>query len=961
MAKKGVENNLVIVESPAKAKTIGKYLGAGYVVEASVGHVRDLPTAMGEIPEALRKEPWARTGVNVDSNFEPIYVVPAQKREQIAHLKRLLKDATVLWLATDEDREGESISWHLVEVLKPKIPIKRLVFHEITKGAILAALESPRDIDLNLVKAQETRRILDRLFGYEVSPVLWRKVRAGLSAGRVQSVALRLLVERELERLAFRKAAYWDLLARLAPKGGSAAASFEAELVEVGGRRVASGRDFEATTGKVQGDVVVLDERTATALAQKHAKGPATVLDVESKPYTQRPAAPFTTSTLQQEAGRKLRYAAQRTMRLAQRLYENGAITYMRTDSTTLSQQALGAARAWIAEQYGAEYLPAQARVYEGKVKNAQEAHEAIRPAGSEFRSIDDVRAEFGAEAGALYELIWKRTVASQMPDARGERISVRVGLGRVAAGEAEAVLRAAGRTLTFPGFQRAYVEGSDDPSGELSEQDRVLPPLAPGQALDVAKLEAQGHETQPPARYTEASLVKELDTRGIGRPSTWASIIAVLLERDYAFARGAALVPSWTAFVVVRLLKDHFGDVLDYEFTARMEEGLDAISRGEDDGPDYLRRWYAGERGAAGRARPGLKTLVAKSLDEVDPRKACSFPLGAGTESTVEVRVGKFGLFLSDGDRRASLPEDTVPDELTLEKANKLLDDAARAPVPLGKDPTTGEPIYVKTGRFGPYVQRGDAAPVDPAKGKRKGKGKAAAAAEGAAPAVKPKMVSLLPGMEPATMDLPTALRLLSLPRDLGEHPEDPAKAHVLARLGRFGPYIVWGAESRSIPAGTSVLEIDLAQAVALLKLPRQRRGRSAPAAPLRELGVHPGTGATLKIFDGRYGPYVSDGTLNASLSKTMDPQSLTVEQAVELLVARAEREKAGGGKRGRRGGRRFGGAKASAPPAAPSAPEGSASAPAPGGPAPKKAPAPKKGAPKAGRTPKKKPRPPE
>jgi DNA topoisomerase I len=871
MPKKKPLNHLVIVESPAKAKTIQKYLGPGYVVQPSVGHVRDLPISTSEIPEPLRKEPWARLGVNVEANFEPLYVVPHRKREQITALKRLLKDADVLLLATDEDREGESISWHLVEVLKPKVPVQRLVFHEITKQAIVGALESPREIDAALVRAQETRRILDRLFGYEVSPVLWRKVKPKLSAGRVQSVALRLLVDRELERMRFKVAGYWDLVARLAAPGGS----FEAQLVEVGGTRVATGKDFEPTTGKPTGDVRVLDEAAARGLAARLARGPAKVLEVEAKPYTQRPAAPFTTSTLQQEAGRKLRFSAQRTMRTAQQLYENGVITYMRTDSTTLSDEALNAARSFIRDQYGEEFLPPAPRRYETKVKNAQEAHEAIRPAGAEFRSIESVRGEFGGDAATLYELIWKRTVASQMPDARGERVGVRVGLGRDGA---EAVLRASGRTLTFAGFQRAYVEGSDDPESELAEQDKVLPPLEAGQSLAVEGLEPQGHETQPPARFTEASLVKELDTRGIGRPSTWAAIIALLLERDYAFVKSSALVPTWTALVVVRMLKEHFGDVLDYEFTARMEEGLDGISRGEDDSREYLRRFYLGN------GKPGLKGWVEKGLDEVDPRKACTYVLGKADGHAVEVRVGRYGPFLSHGERRASLPDDTVPDELVLAKALALLEQGARAPVPLGVDPKTSKPVYVKVGRFGPYIQLGDAAP--PAKrGEKKASGE------------KPKMVSLLPEMDPATIDLAAALRLLELPRDLGAHPEDPEQKHVLARLGRYGPYVTWGTESRSIPKDVSVLEIGLAAAVELLKAPRQRRGR-ASAAPLKELGAHPQGGAPIRLFEGRFGPYVSDGTVNASLPRSMDPASLTLERAVELLAARAAKIAEGGGR---------------------------------------------------------------
>jgi DNA topoisomerase-1 len=857
---------LVIVESPAKARTIGKFLGDEYAVQASIGHVRDLPGRTSELPPSMRKHPHARLGVDLDNEFEPLYVVPPGKKEQIATLKRLLKDAPELWLATDEDREGESISWHLVEVLKPKVPIHRLVFHEITRAAIEHAMSTPREIDQDMVKAQESRRILDRLFGYEVSSLLWRKIRPRLSAGRVQSVALRLLVEREMARIAFKPAEYWDLDAvfHAGKKGG---AEFEARLTELEGKRVARGKDFVATTGLLAkpDEVRLVDKATAQALAASLAQSQGTVTSVEEKPYTQRPSPPFTTSTLQQEAGRKLRFGAQRTMRLAQRLYENGAITYMRTDSTNLSSEALSAARNLIRDQYGNDYLPEKPRIHKTKVKNAQEAHEAIRPAGTEFRSIEDVRGEFGADEVKLYELIWKRTVASQMTDARGRRMAVNVEIG-------EAVFRANGSTVDFPGFQRAYVEGSDKPGRgkSLEEKERILPPLTVGQSVHTEEIKAQDHMTQPPARFTEASLVKELDQRGIGRPSTWASIIGVLLDREYAFRKSSALIPSYTAFAVVRMLKEHFGEVLDYDFTAKMEDELDAISRGELDSREYLKRFYKGN------GQPGLEQLIQKGLEEVDPRQVCGFALGEGSEGPIEVRVGKYGLFLSQGDVRASIPEDTIPDELTVEAAQEQLTAKAKGPTALGQHPEHDLPIYVKSGRFGPYIQLGD----------HEDGGE------------KPKMVSLLEGMTPETVDLPTAIRLLTLPRDLGAHPEREDGEHVEALLGRYGPYVKCGKDSRSIPADINVLDIDLAKAVEVLKMPR-RRGRAAPAAPLKDLGPHPESGAQMVVKPGRYGPYVTDGETNASLPRDMEPTDLTADEAVVLLQKRRERIAAGGGRK--------------------------------------------------------------
>jgi len=876
-SKKPSGKQLVIVESPAKAKTISKFLGDDFEVLASIGHVRDLPKARSDLKPSEQDHKYAKLGVDVENDFAPLYCVPPGKRDQIKLLRSCLKDAPALWLATDEDREGESISWHLLEVLNPKVPVHRLVFHEITRSAILEALEHPREIDTALVQAQESRRILDRLFGYEVSPVLWRKIRPKLSAGRVQSVALRLLVDREIERIRFESSEYWDIDGLFKTRADEPAV-LEAGLRRIGDERVATGRDFDPDTGKLQKEgVVVLDEKAAVSLAEHLKTQTATVREVEEKPYQEKPAPPFTTSTLQQEAGRKLRYAARRTMSVAQQLYENGLITYMRTDSTALSSQAMDAARELIGRKYGADFLPDAPRIYKTKVKNAQEAHEAIRPAGSSFAPIDVVKQKLGADAARLYEMIWKRTVASQMVNSRGKRITVRIGVEN-------AIFNASGKTIEFPGFRRAYVEGSDDPHAELSDQERILPPLVEGQELDVSDLEPKGHVTQPPARYTEASLVKELDRRGIGRPSTWASIIQVLLDREYAFKRGSALVPSYTAFAVVRLLTEHFGSLLDYGFTASMEDDLDAISRGELDRLVYLRRFYDGN----GNGNAGLTKLVELGMEEVDPRKVCAFALGETADGrTIEVRVGKFGLFLSDGEHNASLREDIVPDELTLEHAQEMIEAAARGPVALGTDPETDKPVYVKNGRFGPYVQLGD-----PGEDKK---------------APKPKMVSLLEGMEPENLDLATALRLLELPRDLGEHPEvqegAEAKEHVFAHLGRYGPYVKWGKESRSIPADVGILDIDLTRAVALLKEPR-RRGRRAAAAPLRVLGAHPESGAELKILSGRFGPYVTDGTLNASLPKSIEPAELSIPEALELLARRAERVRAK--KTAKRGGKR-------------------------------------------------------
>jgi DNA topoisomerase I len=857
--------SLVIVESPAKARTIGKFLGRDFTVEASIGHIRDLPQGAKEVPEQYKGEDWAYLGVNVDQGFTPIYVIPSDKKKQVAKLRSALKDAKELFLATDEDREGEAISWHLCEVLKPKVPVHRLVFHEITEEAIREALRNPREIDDGLVKAQETRRILDRLYGYEVSPLLWRKIGRGLSAGRVQSVAIRLIVQRERERAAFVSASYWDLLGEFATESN---AEFEADLVSVDGRRVPTGKDFDARTGRIKDErLLLLDERQAAELAQRLAQARYRVSAVEEKPYTTRPAAPFTTSTLQQEANRKLGFTARRTMTVAQSLYENGYITYMRTDSTSLAQVAIEAARELVRSEYGPQFLPDQPRVYASKVKNAQEAHEAIRPAGHPFRLPESLRNELNSDQFRLFELIWKRTIASQMSDARGHRTTISLqGDG--------AIFQVSGKTIEFPGFLRAYVEGSDDPQADLADREVILPKVAVEQAVNCRGLETKGHETQPPPRYSEAALTRALEELGIGRPSTYASIIDTIQAREYVFKRGNALVPSWTAFSVVRLLEVHLTNLVDYEFTAQMEDYLDAISRHESLHVDYLHEFFFGND------TPGLKKRVEAKIKEVDARDISRFPLGkpaAGEHlDEVFVRVGKFGPFLEQGERRASVPHDMPPDELSLEKAMELLERGKSDDEPLGHCPDTGKPVYLKNGRFGPYVQLGVADDKE-----------------------KPKNASLLKGMAPEEIDLPTALRLLSLPRTLGEHP-DSGEA-VIAQTGRFGPYVKCGSETRSLPESLSPLDVTLPQALELLATPKTRgRQASAPKEPLRVLGDSPVTQQPVRLLDGRYGPYVTDGETNASLPKDAAAAEVTLEFALELLATRAaEKPAAKGAKR--------------------------------------------------------------
>ena len=840
MAKK-----LVIVESPAKAKTIAGYLGPEFVVESSIGHIRDLPNRASEIPEKLKKEPWARLGVDVDHDFEPLYVVDSDKRSKVTELKKLLKDADELLLATDEDREGEAIAWHLLEVLQPKVPVRRMVFHEITKDAIQRALTDTRDVDQRLVDAQETRRILDRLYGYEVSPVLWRKVMQGLSAGRVQSVAVRLVVERERERRAFVSAGYWDLQGTFEP------GTFGARLAAVDGRRVAQGRDFAQDGTLKSEDLMRLDEPEARELALQLEGVTFAVRAADEKPYTRRPAAPFMTSTLQQEASRKLRFTAQTTMRVAQRLYENGYITYMRTDSTTLSESALAAARRQAVELYGADSVPERPRQYTRKVKNAQEAHEAIRPAGDSFRTPKQVEHELNRDQFALYELIWKRTLASQMADARGLTVSLR--LGATSTGGRDAEFSASGTVITFRGFLAAYEESRDDDVAK--EEERPLPHLQIGDELRASALEPEGHATTPPARYTEASLVQALEERGIGRPSTYASILGTILERGYVFKRGTALVPSFLAFAVVGLLEQHFGRLVDYGFTARLEDDLDRIASGDEARLDWLRRFYFGSDGDE-----GLKELVSDpNVGEIDARAVNSLPIGNG----IVLRVGRYGPYLERGDERASVPDDLPPDELTPEKAEELLAAPAGDRV-LGTHPDSGREISVRTGRYGPYVS------LAPPEGSEE----------------KPKATSLFSSMSPETVTLEQAVELLTLPRSLGRDPADGEE--VTAQSGRYGPYVKKAAESRSLESEELLLTITLEEALALLAQPKQRRGRGAAKPPLKELGPDPATGKPIVLKEGRFGPYVTDGETNASLRRGDDVETLTTERAVELLAER-------------------------------------------------------------------------
>ncbi len=849
---------LVIVESPAKARTIGKILGSRYRIEASIGHIRDLPANAEEVPASIKGEKWGRLGIDIEHEFKPHYVVPKEKREQMRKLKDALKDASELYLATDEDREGESISWHLLQELKPKVPVKRLVFHEITEEALKDALSNLRDVDNDLVEAQETRRIVDRLYGYSVSPLLWKKIKPRLSAGRVQSVAVRLIVEREQERMRFVAADYFDLTGTFEAKGQ---APFEANLQTLAGKKIAQGRDFDPDTGKLRATKdapLLLGKQEADALVSRLAGKQATVESVESKPYTERPSPPFTTSTLQQEAGRKLRFAAQRTMRAAQRLYENGFITYMRTDSTNLSNEALGAARAHIKTSFGQEHLPSEPRLYKTKVRNAQEAHEAIRPAGSLFKHPRELPDSVGDDERRIYDLIWKRTIACQMKDAHGQRTSVVLSVE-------DARFQATGKTIEFPGYRLAYVEDSDDPEAAVAEAERILPAVKVGERVATKELKALGHTTQPPARLTEATLVKELEARGIGRPSTYASIIETIQAREYVFKKGTALVPTFTAFAVTNLLHGHLPHLVDYDFTAKMESDLDAISNGNAKRLDYLNRFYNGN------GQPGLKQTLTKVDSEIDPRVVCGIKLGEKDGEKVEVRVGRYGPFLSHGEVRASVPDETPPDELSMERALALLEKGAEGPKSLGTDPA-GLPVYVKNGRFGPYLQLGEATGDE-----------------------KPKMASLLAGMTPETIDLPTALQVLALPRTLGGKASEAGKEEdVIATNGRFGPYIKCGKETRSIPAGESPIAITLERALELLAQPKRagrQAGARAEAKVLKDLGKKERSETTVRVLDGKYGAYVTDGTTNATLPKDESLDNLTMGRALELLEARAAR----------------------------------------------------------------------
>jgi len=881
----GGNRRLVIVESPAKARKIASYLGNDFVVESSKGHIRDLPRGAADVPAKYKGQPWARLGVDVDHDFEPLYVVTPDKKSTVAELKELLKDVDELYLATDGDREGEAIAWHLLDTLKPKVPVRRMVFHEITEPAILAAAANPRDLDQDLVDAQETRRILDRLYGYEVSPVLWKKVMPKLSAGRVQSVATRIVVERERERMKFVSASYWDVSATVDAGEAASPRAFGARLVAVDGVRLATGRDFESTGRLKEGaEVRVLDEAQARAIAAGLADAAMAVTSVEEKPYTRKPYAPFMTSTLQQEAGRKLRFSADRTMRTAQKLYENGYITYMRTDSTTLSETAISAARAQATELYGAQYVAREPRQYNRKVKNAQEAHEAIRPAGEVFRTPGQVARELEADEFKLYELIWQRTIASQMADARGNTTSVRIsGVTRAVPGGSgsggeEVTFAASGRTITFAGFLKAYVETVDsEAGGESDDAESRLPQLAKDQALVATELSADGHATSPPPRFTEASLIKTMEELGIGRPSTYASIISTVQDRGYVWKKGSALVPSWVAFAVVGLLERHFGRLVDYDFTAALEDELDGIAAGRQERTTWLSGFYfggnVGPESSVGRSG-GLKKLVGSSVEQIDAREVNSIPLFVDLEGrTVVVRVGRYGPYLErevegpDGgltSQRANLPDDLPPDELNREVAEKLFATPQEGRS-LGADPVTGHEIVAKEGRFGPYVTEVLPEPPD---GKK---------------APKPRTGSLFKSMSLDTVTLDDALRLLSLPRVVGKDPETGAE--ITAQNGRYGPYLKKGTDSRSLTSEDQLFTVTLDEALRIYAEPK-KRGRAAAAPPLKELGADPVSGKPMVVKEGRFGPYVTDGETNASLRKSDSVEGLTDERAAELLA---------------------------------------------------------------------------
>jgi len=851
--------HLVIVESPAKARTISKFLGSDYQVEASIGHVRDLPAGKKDVPEKFKGESWAYLGVNVDNAFDPLYIVPTDKKKQVKKLKDALKQADHLYLATDEDREGEAISWHLQEILKPKVPVDRLVFHEITKEAISNALKATRRIDSGLVRAQETRRIIDRLYGFDMSNLLWRKIGSGTSAGRVQSVAVRLIVERERDRIAFVNSTYWDLDAIFCTGAGE---KLNATLQSVEGRKLPSGKDFDSTTGQLKKpELLQLNEAQAVELAEKLRSASFRVTKVEVKPFTERPRPPFTTSTLQQEANRKLGFTAQRTMSAAQRLYENGYITYMRTDSMTLSKEAVNASRELVRSEYGNQFLHPSERVYKGKVKNAQEAHEAIRPAGTPFRLPETVRGELDSDQFRLFELIWKRTIACQMADARKQRVSITIEGGG-------ATFSASGTSIEFEGFLRAYVEGTDDPAAELANRETILPRVDQGDPLSADSLEPKSHTTQPPARFTEATLTKTLEEKGIGRPSTYASIIGTITDerRNYILKKGTALVPTWRAFSVTRLMEQHFATLVDYEFTAELEDLLDSISRDEVNREEYLKKFYFGDQ-SDDKHNVALQSRLTEKIEQIDPKETARFSLGKPDQGEhrdeVYVRVGKFGPYIEQGERKASIPDGLPPDEMNLAKAMELLESSEVEDEPIGTHPPTGKPIYLKVGRFGPYLQLGENDDEEK------------------------RNQSILKSMaiEEVTVDI--ACKLLELPRTLGNLPDN--EEPIQAFDGRYGPYIKCDKETRSLPADLSPLDVTLEQAIELLKQPKTR-GRRTPKEPLRVYeDKSPVTEDEVKILDGRFGPYVTDGETNASLRKGMDPKEMTFEAALDLLAERA------------------------------------------------------------------------
>lgn len=853
----------MIVESPAKARTIAGYLGDEYIVESSIGHVRDLPRTAAEVPKSHKSEKWARLGIDVDNGFKPLYVVSKEKKDHVRKLKSLLKEASELVLATDEDREGEAIAWHLLEVLNPRIPVKRMVFHEITPEAIRRAIDSPRELDRRLVDAQEARRLLDRLYGYEVSPVLWKKVKPRLSAGRVQSVATRIIVERERERMAFRSANYWDLTGTF--DAAEAERPFTAVLLELDDQRIATGKDFASDGTLAKADTVHLDEVAARALVTDLQDRPARVASREAKPYRRRPAAPFITSTYQQEASRKLRLSSAQAMRVAQGLYERGFITYMRTDSTTLSETAVNAARSQIAERFGTDYLPDGPRSYQKKVKNAQEAHEAIRPAGDRFRTPEEVANELNTQDRQVYELIWQRTVASQMTDATGETVTLRLGVeGR---SQQHALFSTSGTVITHQGFLKVYVESTDEDDDSDEADERRLPPLQEGDPAHLGEVKAAGHDTQAPARYTEASLVKRLEELGVGRPSTYASIMGTIQNRGYAWKKGTALVPSFLAFAVVTLLEQHFPDLVDYAFTAQMENDLDEIASGAEDAIPWLSQFYFGAEDY-----PGLRDKVNDRLGDIDARAVNSIPIGADSDGVpIVARVGQYGPYLQRGEDTKSIPDDVPPDELSAAKAEEIL--AVPDQIPLGDHPETGLPVIIKDGKFGPYVQMGTFE-------------------EGSE--TKPQTSSLFQDMDMGAVTLDDAVQLLRIPRVVGTDPADGLE--IVARNGPHGPYIEKstkgeeGHDTRSFESEAELLTMDLARALELFAEPKRRRGQRA-TGPLKKLGVDPVTDREVVVRSGRFGEYVTDGEINASLQQGDSVERIDIMRASELLTIRRQK----------------------------------------------------------------------